>query len=76
MSGSLFPHRPGMPGSTAEDLIEMRFVLILLVAVALTLTWQTTVLAERPITGEQISFEHGSSNSFFSDFVADRSARQ
>ena len=65
-----------MPGSTAEDLIEMRFVLILLVAVALTLTWQTTVLAERPITGTQISADHGSNKGIFGDFVADRSARQ
>ena len=54
----------------------MRFVLILLVAVALTLTWQTTVLADRPIPGTQIFVDHGSSDGMFRDFVTGRSARQ
>lgn len=70
------PHRPETPGSTAEDLIEMRFVLILLVAVALTLTWQTTVLADRPITGPQIFVDNGGSDGIFRDFVTGRSARR
>ncbi len=70
------PHRPLKPGSTVEDLIEMRFVLILLVAVALTLTWQTTVLADRPLQGSQTVADHGENAGIFRDFLADRAARQ
>ncbi len=76
MSGRQVPHRPLKSGSTVEDLIEMRFVLILLVAVALTLTWQTTVLADRPLQGSQIFVDHDSNDGMFRDVVADRTARK
>ena len=54
----------------------MRFVLILLVAVALTLTWQTTVLADRPLQDSQIVVDQNSGEGMFRKLVADRAARQ
>ena len=54
----------------------MRFVLILLVAVALTLTWQTTVLADRPIDGLQTLSDQDNNHTMFRDLLADRAARQ
>ena len=71
------PQRPETPGSSVEDLIEMRFVLILLVAVALTLTWQTTVMADRTLgEGPQIFTDRGDDDGIFRNFLADRTARQ
>lgn len=49
-------------GSAKEDHSTMRFILILLVAVAITLTWQSTVLA-----GLDIDFSIGECSEIAND---------